>query len=108
MCMDFVTILVPKRRRKAMTDAREMPRYRSHKKVWALKIASVEIDPATGGAWIVPADDGYARFKVDDRWTGRYDGGDDDRGYYVVYDDGYASWSPSKAFEEGYTLIGDA
>lgn len=26
-------------------------------------------------------------------------------GYYVVYKDGYKSWSPAKAFEEGYTLI---
>lgn len=26
-------------------------------------------------------------------------------GYIVVYDDGYVSWSPSKAFEEGYTRI---
>jgi hypothetical protein len=26
-------------------------------------------------------------------------------GYYVVYDDGYASFSPAAAFEDGYTLI---
>ena len=26
-------------------------------------------------------------------------------GYYVVYEDGYASYSPAQAFEEGYTLI---
>ena len=26
-------------------------------------------------------------------------------GYYVVYADGYASFSPSKAFEDGYTRI---
>lgn len=26
-------------------------------------------------------------------------------GYYVVYQDGYASYSPAKAFEEGYTRI---
>ncbi|MCX6845050.1 MAG: hypothetical protein NTU84_00535 [Verrucomicrobia bacterium] len=25
-------------------------------------------------------------------------------GYYVVYADGYKSYSPAKAFEEGYTL----
>ncbi len=24
-------------------------------------------------------------------------------GYYVLYKDGYESWSPAKAFEEGYT-----
>lgn len=26
-------------------------------------------------------------------------------GYYVVYTDGYVSWSPAKAFEEGYTKV---
>lgn len=25
--------------------------------------------------------------------------------YYIVYDDGYASWSPAKAFEEGYSPL---
>lgn len=24
-------------------------------------------------------------------------------GYYVEYDDGYMSWSPARAFEDGYT-----
>ena len=27
-------------------------------------------------------------------------------GYLVIYADGYKSFSPEKAFEEGYTLIG--
>ena len=27
--------------------------------------------------------------------------------YFVRYADGYESWSPRKAFEEGYGLIGD-
>ena len=26
-------------------------------------------------------------------------------GYYVRYPDGYESWSPAEAFEEGYTLV---
>lgn len=25
--------------------------------------------------------------------------------YFVVYDDGYSSWSPAKAFEEGYARV---
>lgn len=25
--------------------------------------------------------------------------------YYVIYDDGYVSWSPAKAFEEGYAPL---
>lgn len=27
-------------------------------------------------------------------------------GYLVQYEDGYLSWSPAKAFEDGYTRIG--
>lgn len=26
-------------------------------------------------------------------------------GYFVVYKDGYESWSPAEAFEEGYTRV---
>lgn len=26
-------------------------------------------------------------------------------GYYVRYSDGYESWSPAAAFEDGYTLV---
>lgn len=32
---------------------------------------------------------------------------DADSGYFVQYEGGYISWSPSKAFEAGYTLIED-
>ena len=26
-------------------------------------------------------------------------------GYWVLYEDGWQSWSPAKAFEEGYTKL---
>lgn len=32
-----------------MTATTEMPRYRSHKEVWALKIAAIEFDAAGSG-----------------------------------------------------------
>ena len=32
---------------------------------------------------------------------------ENEEGYYVLYNDGYESWSPKKAFEEGYNLIPD-
>lgn len=54
---------------------------------------------------IHPLDKQYAPFRATDDWLERYRGTEIDEGYYVVYDDGYASWSPSKAFEDGYTLI---
>ena len=76
---------------------REMPRYQCHKKVHALKIADVT------GCTITPADEGYAPFEVDPAMYSRYTPVTGD--YYVVYDDGYKSFSPAKAFEEGYTRL---
>ena len=32
----------------------------------------------------------------------------DQRGYKVVYEDGYVSWSPEATFERAYRLITDA
>lgn len=84
---------------------REMPRYRSHKIVHALKIASVELYPESGDGAVYPDDEGYAPFEVSADWITRYKPADGDDGYYVVYDGGYASWSPTKAFRDGYTLI---
>ena len=83
---------------------REMPRYECHKKVWALKIAAIETREDKS-AVIAPADAGYGHFEVAAPWAERFKGTDEDPGYYVVYDDGYASWSPSKAFEDGYTRV---
>ena len=88
---------------------REMPRYRCHKEVWALKIKSVVRDGAgearetDGTAIITPQDEGYAPFKVDAAYVAKHN--PQAGGYYVVYDDGYKSWSPAQAFEEGYTRI---
>ena len=87
-----------------MNAAREMPKYQSHKQVWALKIAAIEF-AQDGSAKIAPADHGYATIETKPDFRARFTGGEDDLGYYVVYADGYASWSPTKAFEDGYTLI---
>lgn len=97
-----------------MSDAAaEMPKYRSHKHVWALKIAGIAFDrdaakadgnrETDGSATITPDDPGYAPFKVDAAYVHKHD--PKVGGYYVVYADGYKSWSPSPAFEEGYTRI---
>ena len=88
----------------------EMPKYRSHKEVWALKIAAIEIHK-DGSATIAPKDEGYAPFNTDTKFANRFpaspklmeDGAD--LGYFVQYKDGYQSWSPSDAFEEGYVRI---
>ena len=94
------------------TTEREMPKYVCHKQVWALKIAKLELDitlaaaedrETTGGAWITPADEGYAKFHVEALYVAKHN--PREGGYYVVYPDGYKSFSPAAAFEDGYTKI---
>lgn len=95
----------------AQAPVREMPRYKCHKEVWALKIKAIEQAPANrdrmhaGGDWLlIPEDAGYGPVCV----------GHEDYmlrhkpqvgGYYVVYDDGCKSYSPAAAFESGYTRL---
>lgn len=86
----------------------EMPRYRSHKQVWALKIKTIEPDGsapkgADGSCIITPDEKGYAPFRVDEAYCRKHN--PQAGGYYVVYADGYKSWSPAAAFEEGYTRV---
>lgn len=94
------------------TDAptRPMPRYKCHKEVWALKIKDIQQAPAnqealhTAGDWVItPEDDGYAPFPVGDDWYVKHN--PRVGGYFVVYADGYKSYSPAKAFEEGYSRL---
>lgn len=85
------------------TDSqREMPRYKSHKTVWALKIATVELHAANGHI-LYPEDKRYAPFRVPDDYIQKHN--PQPGGYYVLYEDGYKSFSPAKAFEEGYTAV---
>jgi hypothetical protein len=78
----------------------EMPRYKSHKTVWALKIKEVAQN-GDGHWYIVPEDERYTIIQADEFVAKhRPEAG----GYYVQYADGYKSYSPAKAFEEGYTL----
>lgn len=87
-----------------MTDQKELPRYQCHKIVRAVKIAAIEQTPADGGTWkIALAEVGYGRITVPRAFIEKHN--PHVGGYYVVYDDGYASFSPAKAFEDGYTRI---
>jgi hypothetical protein len=131
---------------------RQLPAYQCHKKVWALKIAAIELAnpepcqyvysggaqcgygpdqpmhigsssskfPVAGrheykptspskkgeefvGAIITPEENGYTAFPVSTEYVRKHKpvvGG-----YWVQYADGYQSFSPANAFEEGYTLI---
>ena len=89
----------------------EMPRYKCHKEVWALKIKTIEFDSdkaraeqreTDGSATITPEEDRYAPFRVDSNYVHKHK--PEAGGYYVVYADGYKSFSPAKAFEDGYSL----
>ena len=90
-----------------------MPQYKSHKKVWALKIASISYDAdaaiadgnreTDGSAVITPKESGFAPFIVTADYVRRHK--PEAGGYFVQYEDGYTSFSPAKAFEEGYTRI---
>lgn len=81
---------------------RALPRYKSHKEVWALKIACIDGN-ADGSATITPAEEGYGPFSVEARYMEKHE--PKVGGYYVVYRDGYRSWSPASEFEDGYTKV---
>lgn len=83
---------------------REMPKYKSHKIVHALKIKDVNVEDGT--IWIVPEDGEYAAFQVNAAYYDKHK--PQAGGYYVAYDDGYKSWSPAEAFEKGYSKLENA
>lgn len=82
-----------------------LPSYKSHKIVRAAKITSV--GPLKDGmAYLVlciPKSTGTHFQDVSDEYMNRHQ--PTVGGYFVVYADGYESWSPGNAFEEGYTLV---
>jgi hypothetical protein len=85
--------------------AAQMPRYKCHKEVWALKIKEIHPGRQDGqgpGVTLVFAEPGYAALSVGEDYLQR---NPKEGGYYVVYDDGYKSFSPAKAFEDGYTKV---
>jgi len=90
-------------------DEIQMPQYECHKKVWALKIKKIEPVPAkenheaSGDIIITPEEEGYAPFIVPYSYVSKHS--PEKGGYFVVYEDGYKSFSPAKAFENGYTKI---
>jgi hypothetical protein len=101
-----------------MSCSAEMPRYKCHKQVWALKIKSVVChahpDPAVsieefckteafGGGNLFFEDERYAMRTFTPDWYRKHK--PESGGYFVVYDDGYESYSPAKAFEDGYTRV---
>ena len=64
-----------------MSTEIQLPKYQSHKEVWALKIKNIRLDSddaqlenreTDGGATITPVEDGYAPFKVDSHYMEKH------------------------------------
>lgn len=85
-------------------SVRELPAYVCHKRVRAARIKAIRID--FDGAAILKLDGQMEPLVVPAEWAERFKPKrtDPDLGVYVVYEDGYASWSPTAPFEAGYTL----
>lgn len=78
-----------------------MPLYRCHKKVWAVKIAAVKIHD-DGAVTLTPVEP-FHPFTIESGYAQKHN--PQPGGYYVLYADGYQSFSPAQAFEEGYSLV---
>jgi len=88
-----------------------LPAYQCHKIVHALKIKAIlnpnrDIDQEDDGERILTfADEGFeaGAFTVDGAYMRKHK--PQPGGYYVVYEDGYKSFSPAQALEAGYTRL---
>lgn len=76
-----------------------MKRYKSHKIVEAAKIVNVD---RSNDAVSIAVDGGEVVSVSGDKHGVRYA---EPGGYLIRYADGYMSYSPAKAFEEGYHPI---
>lgn len=89
-----------------VTTTKQLPKWVSHKEIWGDKIIKIVRGAAnvgtelTGDTWIIA--EGCA-IPVTTSLVARSEPVVGD--YYVKYADGYQSWSPAKAFEEGYTRL---
>jgi len=85
----------------------EMPRYKCHKEVHALQILGISPSEPDGSVDLYFEEKQFAPIRVSKEWIAKHlpEDGVLTRGYYVVYDDGYVSWSPEKAFQDGYTKL---
>jgi hypothetical protein len=94
----------------------QMPHYKCHKDVWALKIRDIS-DPtqpgneSDGSRLLIFEEPGYGARRVSREFVRKHLPHCEDSlgsrqyigGYFVVYKDGYESFSPAQAFEEGYS-----
>lgn len=87
-----------------------MQKFKSHKVVEAAKIARISLRErgSDWDLWLIFEDTSYV--VVPRNWADRHAPRPEELeslvgGYLVRYLDGYTSWSPAEAFEEGYTSL---
>lgn len=84
----------------------QLPRFQSHKIVQAMKIRDIRHTAAT--TFLVgedPTDPGAELMEVEVSQDYANKHRPAVGGYYVLYPDGYESWSPAQAFENGYMRL---
>lgn len=81
----------------------KIPKYKCHKEVGGLKIKAIGYHEGT--IVLIPENEQYEYIKVSSEYMEKHK--PKIGGYYVRYEDGYESYSPSDVFEDGYTLIDD-
>jgi len=77
----------------------KLPIYVCHKEVQAARIIEIQ---RVGAGYALTLEGVGPVITVTKEWYDKHN--PHPWGYYVVYKDGYASYSPPRAFEEGYTL----
>lgn len=77
-----------------------LQRYKCHKEVEAFKISRIEQIPILNSKLF---DESGESVEVTPEFMNKHN--PRPGGYYVRYADGYESYSPAKAFEEGYTKV---
>lgn len=83
-----------------MADSLPLQRYKCHKEVSAAEIKGISLNCELG---FIGPDGELALQQMNREWFDKHN--PEVGGYYVVYADGYESFSPAAAFEEGYSLI---
>ncbi len=80
----------------------EIPQYRCHKVVRAARITGFRQNGNADMPDLLLGEIGGIVSLLPD-WHAKHK--PEVGGYYVLYEDGYASFSPAEAFEDGYTRI---
>lgn len=87
----------------AIAENTELPLWQCHKKVRAAKIGEIGWNEDNSAVLFLVGDKYHSPVDVSHQWVNEKKA--EAGGYYVEYADGYTSYSPAEAFEDGYTLI---